>query len=217
MRSSPGLVTLISDEIQLDIAPNAGARVVSLIDRSTGRNWLAEGGATRSSADSAVYGLTEAAGWDECFPTVSPCDVSQAPWRRRLRDHGELWGRSWRVIAQTPATIGTAYSSEGLHFVRSLALRGRSIEAVYTVENTLEVAAPFLWAMHPLFVLKPGKSIFVHQARSLSPTYVSLNDQRLEATTIPWPQGDPRVPFPSTAFKARKRVLPESSSLTTSV
>ena len=190
------VLTIASDALEVALAPDAGARVVAIVDRATGRNWLAEGDPTRASAEDAAYGLDEAAGWDECFPTVSPCDAPLAPWRRRLRDHGDLWGRPWRVARRTASGVETAYSGDGLHFSRFLEVTRSTVEAVYRAENHLDAPTPFLWAMHPLFVLRAGEAIVVPNAQSLSPTYSALHGETLDAATVPWPEGDKRVPFP---------------------
>ena len=191
----PSIVTIASDALEVAIAPDAGARVVAIVDRATGRNWLAEGEPTRSSAEDAAYGIDEAAGWDECFPTVSPCDAPLAPWRRRLRDHGDLWGRPWRVVERTLSRVETDYWADGLRFSRSLEVTRSTLEAVYRVKNTLQMAAPFLWAMHPLFALRAGESIVVPNAASLATTYCAVNGQRLEAAKLPWPDGGGQIPF----------------------
>ena len=196
MHPSTPIVTIASAELEVALAPEAGARVVAIVDRSTGRNWLVEGEPTRLSAEGAAYGIDEAAGWDECFPTVSPCDAPPAPWRRRLRDHGDLWGRPWRIAEKTPSRVETVYSADGVRFSRSLEVTRASLEAVYRVENPFQTAVRFLWAMHPLFALRAGESIIVANAESLSQTYGVLNGERLEAPIQPWPDGDRRVPFP---------------------
>ena len=196
MPPSTPILSIASDALEVALAPEAGARVTAIIDRATGRNWLAEGEPTLLGAEEASYGLNEAAGWDECFPTVSPCDAPMAPWRRRLRDHGDLWGRPWRVSQRTATRIETVHSGDGLRFSRSLAVTGASVEVVYHAENSLETTTPFLWAMHPLFALRAGETIVVPNARSLAPTYSALHGEQLEAETLPWPEGDRRVPFP---------------------
>ena len=71
---------LETDLIRVAAAPERGARIVSLVDCRTGRDWLAQGEPPYVKESDARYGLLEAAGWDECFPTVSPCVVEQSPW-----------------------------------------------------------------------------------------------------------------------------------------
>src|SRR5664279_4148592 len=84
-----------NDKLRVGIAPAYGARVVSLLDKTSGREWITQGVRSGNTGEDAVYLGAEAVGWDECFPTVGPWDASATPWRRRLRDHGDLWGRPW--------------------------------------------------------------------------------------------------------------------------
>jgi len=190
---SANLVTLISSDLELRVSTDSGARVVTLIDRQTGRNWLAEGPPPR--ADAVAYGVGEAAGWDECFPTVSPCDAHASPWRRALRDHGDLWGRPATVTAQSADVLETTCAREGFRFIRRITLAGPVVEIDYGVETTLGEPTPLLWAMHPLFALRPDERILIDGARSLSPTYLSLRGQRLDLRATPWPAADERIPF----------------------
>jgi galactose mutarotase-like enzyme len=191
--SSAKLVALTSSDLELRVAPEAGARVVALIDRQTGRNWLAEG--RLPGADQMTYGLAEAAGWDECFPTVSPCDARTTPWLRVFRDHGDLWGRPATVTTQSVNVLETTFEREGFRFVRRLGLAGLVVEIDYGVEARLGEATPFLWAMHPLFTLRPGECIRLEGARSLSPTYLALKGERLDLTAMLWPSAGGRIPF----------------------
>ena len=95
----PGAVTIESEAMRVAVLPAFGARVVSLLDKCSAREWMFEGGQTSDTGEDAVYGADAAVGWDECFPTVSPWDASQTAWQRRLRDHGDIWGRPWTVDA----------------------------------------------------------------------------------------------------------------------
>ena len=157
-------VTLTSSDMELQVATESGARIISLTDRHTGRNWLAESEPPRIAWDDAIYGLREAAGWDECYPTVSPCDARATPWRRRLRDHGDLWGRPSEVTARGTDHLQTTFERHGFRFIHRLEVTGSVLDIAYGVETTLGKPTPFLWAMHPLFALLPGEAIVLESA-----------------------------------------------------
>ena len=76
-------VAIESDVLRVAVLPEFGARVVSFVDKRSGREWIFQGGETSDTGEDAIYGADAAVGWDECFPTVSPWDASQTPWKRR--------------------------------------------------------------------------------------------------------------------------------------
>src|SRR5438128_9495905 len=89
---------LENDELRVEVLPERGAMVASLVERATGREWLDQPptGPERSARLGDVYGGAEACGWDECFPTVNPVAYPEPPWQGApLADHGELWSRPW--------------------------------------------------------------------------------------------------------------------------
>ena len=69
-------------------------------------------------------------GWDECFPSVAPCDYPSPPWAgAHIQDHGELWSQ--------PAALEVV---EGDHEVR-LRTRWQGVVLPYTFERTISLAA----------------------------------------------------------------------------
>src|ERR1700685_2525321 len=97
-----------SRAIRVAVAPECGARVTSLVDLRTGREWLTQGEPASNPSIEARYGLHEAAGWDECFPTVSSCTIGG----EYFRDHGELWGKPWIVETVEPTRLTTLFRTE---------------------------------------------------------------------------------------------------------
>ena len=195
MADALSLRTIETDHIRVVVAPERGARIASLIDRRTGRDWLAQGEAPLREEPHARYGLAEAAGWDECFPTVSPCAIAGAPWAGHLRDHGELWGRRWSVDEAGERRLATTYNAEAFRFTRVLFLDGATLEVNYRVDNLTAEPMPILWAMHPLFALRPGERIELPGPGALVPTYLSTASGADRLAPVPWPGGDDRIPF----------------------
>lgn len=147
--------TLANDFVSLSIAPEFGARVTSLVDLTTGRNWLVEGPAVGDPSDEAIYDGDQARGWDECFPTVAPC--AHAYWGD-MRDHGQLWGRPWRQIGDTTYE----YAGHGYSFSRELVLDERTITAHYAVTNTADTTFPWMWSQHCLLATQPGERLVLN-------------------------------------------------------
>ncbi len=190
-----GLVTLTTDALEVAILPDYGARVVALVDRRTGRNWLASGRLPTAPDESGVYGVEAAAGWDECFPTVSPCDGAGTPWPGRLRDHGDLWGRPWQVEDLQASAMSAFYAGDGYRFARSLLLEGDRLVASYRLDNDAEATMPFLWSQHALLALRPGERIELPGVAEVEATHVSPQPLTSPPSRVRWPEGDGLAPF----------------------
>jgi hypothetical protein len=145
-----------NERIALSIAPEFGARLTTLIDRGTDRNWLVDGALVGERSDEAVFGGDQARGWDECFPTVAPC--ADRTHGRQLRDHGDLWGRPWTCSVSGDA-VQACYEGAGYRFVRDLKLTGDTMELVYQVTNCGSQPIPYLWSQHCLLATGLGDRI----------------------------------------------------------
>jgi hypothetical protein len=158
-------LVLENDRVRLTCVPTLGARIVSMVDRLTGREWLVQGeppseaAATAWAADEAVFGGAESYGWDECLPTVAPCadPLDTDPAAPPLRDHGDLWGRPAAVRDEGGVLVATWECRRGPStFTRRVRLDGAKVVAEYVLENRGVADLPVLWSMHPLFALEPG-------------------------------------------------------------
>jgi len=193
----PSDTTTIENEfVRVVVLPAFGARVVSLIDKASGRDWMAQGGISENTGEDAVYSSGEAVGWDECFPTVSRWNASATVWGRTLRDHGDVWGRPWKVEAATTTLLHTIFTGTNFRFARQLSLDGRTLTVSYSVENTGDAPLPFLWALHGLLTTQPGEEISLPGCDKLGVTFLSLDGQRIDAAELLWPGGGTVLPFP---------------------
>jgi galactose mutarotase-like enzyme len=186
-------IRIENEAIALTVASHYGARVVSLIDKRTGRDWMAPGGESANTGEDAVYLSDEAVGWDECFPTVAPWDATSTAWNRRLRDHGDLWGRPWRVDSQSTISIVTTYAAAEFTFTRALALEGASVQASYSVRNEGSRPLPFMWALHGLLAVSPADRIDLPGISEVEATYLAHGDRTIRAAHLAWPGPDPAI------------------------
>lgn len=180
------LATIENQYLRVGVAPYYGARVVSLIDKASGRDWIAPGGESRNISEKAIYLGDEAVGWDECFPTVAPWDGTATSYARQLRDHGDLWGREWIVEASAPDRLRTSYPGREFRFTRELSLDGRSLLAAYSVNNLSPEPLPYLWALHGLLKVQPGERIELPGVEQVSATYLSVDGAMVSQPTLPW-------------------------------
>ena len=193
-------ITLQNDNLQVAITPGIGARVTRLIDRATGRDWMAPdlrtaGGQSQNTGEDAVYGQAEAVGWDECFPTVSRCDASETVWGRNLRDHGDLWGRPFAVVEHRADLLKLDYQTEEFRFARTLQLQGNTLQADYQIDNLTRQPMPYLWALHGLLAVRAGERIILPGISQLSAPYLSQNQAPIDLPQINWPDTSAALGF----------------------
>ena len=188
--------TIESAGIRVAVLPAFGARVVSLVDKRCQRDWLFQGSVSANTGEEAVYLAGEAVGWDECFPTVGAFDARNTTWGRKLRDHGDLWGRPWTVAGHTDTSISTTYEDPLFRFTRALRVKASTLIADYEVVNRGEQSLPFLWALHALFSVTPADTIKLANAQSIVATHFALDDRPFDGPhAFAWPGPDDKVPI----------------------
>ncbi len=153
------LYSLSNEEVELVVVPELGARILSLKNLRTGREWLwhpQTGLKLFGNRWGDDFSRSPLAGIDECFPTIAPC-----VWRgRHLPDHGELWNAAWHVDDagwQSGALTTSVRSAiSPFQFERTIQLEGDEVRLSYRLTNLNAKPENFLWALHPLLRFKPG-------------------------------------------------------------
>jgi galactose mutarotase-like enzyme len=153
------VLLLRSCEVELAVVPELGAKVVSLRNLNTGREWMYFPGEKPSlfkNEPGDDFARSPLVGWDECLPSISPCH-----WQgRSLPDHGEVWSAAWKLneeawkqgIIETSVRLPVS----PLLFCRRLELRGGRLHVDYQLTNLGNRTEEFIWAMHPLLALHEG-------------------------------------------------------------
>jgi hypothetical protein len=151
-----------NERIELAVVPELGARMISLKNLRTGREWMwhPPGGPklfrNRRGDDFSRGPLV---GMDECLPTIAPCS-----WQgRALPDHGEVWSVPWDVD-ETAWAAGELRTKVRLaispfEFERGIELRGHEVWLNYRLSNLGPEEESYLWAMHPLLRLVAGDQL----------------------------------------------------------
>jgi hypothetical protein len=151
--------TLRNDLLELAAVPELGAKIISLKNLRTGREWLYRppGGLrlfrNHPGDDFAASTLV---GWDECLPTIAPCVWNS----RSLPDHGEVWSVAWDIdrTAWKQGLLSTSVrlSVSPLAFQRTIELADHEIRLNYVLTDQSDEPQAFLWAMHPLLAIQHG-------------------------------------------------------------
>jgi galactose mutarotase-like enzyme len=153
------LYTLSNSKLQIAVVPELGAKIISLKNLQTGREWLwhpRDELTLFRNHPGDDFSQSPLAGIDECLPTIGPCQ-----WQgRALPDHGEVWSTSWTVdsaawkdgILQTTNRLVLS----PFQLKRSVALEDGMVRLNYRLDNVGNSEEAFLWALHPLIRLQPG-------------------------------------------------------------
>lgn len=141
-----------------------GGKLVSLIDREHGIEWLAQD-PNESYIPQTINGNyveSEVSGADEMFPTIDPCVCDGVAYPC----HGEVCR-----VKQSETTDGESltigYRSEKLGFSYEKRIsEGKNGEIVceYHIKNQNQKEFPCLWALHFMFSATEGGSVFANTA-----------------------------------------------------
>lgn len=146
-----------SEKVRIELVPALGGKWVSLIYKPSGKEWLLDSG--ERPLKQPVYGSAftdwDMSGWDECFPTINPCEVELDNDRIRLPDHGELWSLPWSCEYGDNAIECSVLSPNMPYRLkrRISFLAPDCVNVLYCAENRSAHALPFLWAPHPQFAV----------------------------------------------------------------
>jgi galactose mutarotase-like enzyme len=154
-----GAYILRSAVLEVVVVPDLGAKVVSIRNLSTGREWMYHPNGSAHLFQNKLndnFEQSPIVGWDECLPTISPCT-----WRgRSLPDHGEAWNAAWHLdeAAWKSGVIKTSVRLpvSPFEFTRAIEIRNDTLSVSYHLSNLSGDRQEFLWAMHPLVALKEG-------------------------------------------------------------
>ncbi|SDO22259.1 hypothetical protein SAMN04487897_11027 [Paenibacillus sp. yr247] len=160
-------ITLESARIRLDMVPELGGKLVSIVYKPTGKEWMLDSGSR--VLRQPVYGSTftdwDMSGWDECFPTINACQA-RGKENMVLPDHGELWALPWEYEIEKNAVVCSVRSPMlPYRFKRRISFPSPDrVRLDYCVENDSEEEMPFLWVPHPQFSITEPTRILLPPA-----------------------------------------------------
>ncbi|HVU27210.1 MAG TPA: hypothetical protein VHG71_05680 [Verrucomicrobiae bacterium] len=156
------LYVLRNQFVELAVVPELGAKIVSLKNLRTRREWLwhpAGGLKLFCNRSGDEFSRSPLAGIDECLPTIAPC-----LWQgRELPDHGEVWNAAWSADAAAweNGVLKTRVLLEvsPLELERTIELQENEIRFGYELTNFGATEEKFVWSFHPLLRLQPGDEL----------------------------------------------------------
>ncbi len=148
---------LESDMLRVVIVPELGAKIVSLLDKRAGHEWLV--GPMRPPRlieYGAPFTEQDMSGWDEMMPTIEACTYPGpgAYANRALPDHGEVWSLPWTRKESEDNVLAFSVLGRALpyRFQRTARLiDSDTLQLDYQLSNLGTGPFHYLWAAHPQF------------------------------------------------------------------
>ncbi|MDZ7660119.1 DUF5107 domain-containing protein [Fodinibius sp.] len=160
------VIELENDELRIAIVPDLGGKMISLESKQRGTQFLKE-----PAEDFHIYSQPDygedflppyAAGFDECFPNVSPSKYEFKGEVLELPDHGELWTKSWKYKeGENSISLWTHGEQLNYRFAKHIELEGPTIQITYELESLEEVPFEYIWSAHPLLNIAEGDQLLL--------------------------------------------------------
>jgi hypothetical protein len=173
--------------LRVEAAPSVGGRIVSLVHKATGEEWLWRNPdlPLRRALPGTAYDPEFYGGVDEQIP----CDGPEVIDGIAYPDHGELWTQALAARREGSALV---LSGElpllGLHYERrmELAADAPELRVTYRLQNRGGRPRAFLWKLHAALAVAPGDRI-VCPAASARPLDLAWSRcRRMQA--FAWPR-----------------------------
>ncbi len=166
---SPGgldVVRLQNERIDLAIVPQAGGKILDLIDRRSGRNWLWKNphipiSAAERGSDFGKH--LDSGGWDEVLLSVKPASIlTMSEHIAAIPDHGDVLASDWsieKLLVDTNNDLICDMATTGMaaryRFERRIRIPDNRavVELSYRLRNDSDEALPGYWCAHPLLAV----------------------------------------------------------------
>jgi len=193
-KTATEIVTLENEQLTLSLIPGMGGKIISLVRKESGTQFL-----HKAEDNLANYQLPEdgktflppyAAGFDECFPNVSPSSYQFEGVRIELPDHGELWTKSWDFDHDNEEILLWTRGKElKYRFAKHIKLAGSSIGITYELENLEKTPFDYIWSAHPLLNINPGdKLLLPDELSELLVNWSSNEELGTFGELVSWPE-----------------------------
>jgi len=168
------VVRLRSKELDVDVAPEVGGKIVGIRHLGSGHSFLWRNPRLRLQPNrpGGEYDPNFYGGVDELLPNDVPETIDGVA----CPDHGELWTSrlAWRVDGESLVLEGLLPLC-GLRYRRRMTLRADSphIDLHYRITNTTNHERHFLWKLHAALAVAEGDVIDcpAGQAQVIDPAY----------------------------------------------
>lgn len=156
-----------NDYLRVEFLPEIGAKMIRLLHKKTGRQFLLEPQNQDNNYHHAYYGANfesyDTSGFDECFPTISASTYPFSTKNREIYfpDHGELWSIPWDYKLMNNELLLVCNGNRfPYYFAKHISLKDNEVIIHYHLENLSDQKFFYLWSAHPLLQVKPGDRLY---------------------------------------------------------
>ncbi|MBA7560566.1 hypothetical protein ES708_02195 [subsurface metagenome] len=183
-------LTIKNKKISLTIIPELGGKIISIINRETGFDFIWRNKTIKLQKFSydSNFAFSDSSGINECFPTIFPCKYICFPWENiMIPDHGEIWPLSFKTVVKENKIIQDVHGVRFPYiFTRVIGINNNTIKLSYKVENLSQFKFNFIWAIHPIFKLLDHNC---GKIMDLVESYIVVGPKMVESFSPP-PLGD---------------------------
>ncbi|MCK4733497.1 MAG: DUF5107 domain-containing protein [Methanophagales archaeon] len=161
------VLELENDFILLQILPEIGAKIHSILHKPRNTKWLWQNHQNRLQILplGSNYDDNWTGGWEELFPNDTACEFQG----RQLPDHGELWSQPWQweLNKESRACIEVHLWRHCICVPavveKRILLEKRKSKFIikYSITNLSEEAINFLWKLHPAIAISPDHQLLL--------------------------------------------------------
>ncbi len=168
-----GLTHLVVENelIKAVFLPRIGSKMISLINKRTGTEFLLEnqdeGKIYKPAYHGADYSKFDASGFDECFPTIEASELIIRNGMDETRkisfpDHGELWSKEWDYEIRENSILFFTKGVNAEYLInKNITLRENRLIINYSLTNKSGFLLNYIWSGHPLLAVEEGDKIFL--------------------------------------------------------
>lgn len=159
-------VVLENDHMLASFIPEPGGKMVSLISKETGYEFLVQrhGDVYRDQPYNGIYIEGECSGYDDMFPTIDNCIYQNDPWKGvEMGDHGEVWCMPWDcTITENRLELSVTGKRFPYTLYKTVFFTSNdTLRIAYRLENKSGFDFEFLWAGHFMFNMEEGTQVIV--------------------------------------------------------
>ena len=168
-------------KIRVEIVPGRGSKLVSLVNKDTGREWIFSNNSSWKKP--LKYGMRfedgDHEGWDEMFPAVVTSPYPEQPWNKVvIPDHGEVWTLCWENSLKDKCAELIVYGVQIPYILqKEYKLSNQNLKIDYTLRNKSPFRFCFLWVAHPLLKVEEGMKIETDESHNSAIIYQSSRER----------------------------------------